>query len=420
MSDLPIKLTTAAKNTWLYIFLFCKWLILASMVGFFVGSAATVFNHLLKYVTEIRVANPEILWLLPFAGLTIACLYYTTDSDDMATDLVIKAVRDEATVPVKMAPLIFIATALTHLFGGSAGREGAALQLGGSLGQFLGDRFNISEDGKKVLIMCGMSAAFSSLFGTPIAAAIFSIEIASIGSMYYFALVPCVISSVIAVSLTTVSGIAPEKFHVAAVAIGIDNVLEIVLFSALCGGLSIIFCTSIHHFGHAFKKLFPNVYLRAFAGGCSVFALTLLVGSRDYLGAGMDIIEHAIEGHVFIGAFALKLIFTGLTLGSGYKGGEIVPTLFVGATFGCAVAPLLGLSPSLGAALGMMSLFCGVTNCPIASLILAFELFSFSYPILFMVAISVSFMLSGCYGLYSSQKIIYSKNVPTIINRTAH
>ena len=421
MSDLPVNPISAAKRTWLYIFLFFKWLIHASMVGFFVGSAATVFNHLLKFVTDYRNSHPVILWFLPFAGLIIAFLYNSAKSgDSLSTDLVISAVRDEARVPVKMAPLIFIATALTHLFGGSAGREGVALQLGGSLGQFLGDRFDSNENEKKVLIMCGMSAAFSSLFGTPMAAAIFSLEIASIGAMYYFALVPCVISSVIAVSLTSLSGIGPEKFHLAEFSIGMDNIGGIVLLAALCGGLSIIFCTSIHHFGHTLKKFLPNPYARVFAGGCAVVALTYLVGSRDYLGAGMNIIEHAVEGHVFIGAFVLKLIFTGLTLGSGYKGGEIVPTLFVGATFGCAVAPLVGISPSLGAAIGMMALFCGVTNCPIASLLLSFELFSFSSPIIFMIAISISFMLSGCYGLYSSQKIIYSKNMPDIINRTAH
>ena len=151
-----------------------------------------------------------------------------------------------------------------------------------------------------------------------------------------------------------------------------------------------------------------------------VIALTYLVGSRDYLGAGMNIIEHAVHGEVVVAAFALKLLFTAITLGSGFKGGEIVPTLFVGATFGCAVAPVLELSPSLGAALGMIALFCGVTNCPIASLLLAFELFNYSSPVLFLIAIATSYMLSGCYSLYGSQKIVYAKNMPVAINRDAH
>ena len=153
MSDLPVNPISAAKRTWMYIFLFFKWLILASMVGFFVGSAATVFNHLLKFVTDYRNGHPIMLWFLPFAGLIIAFLYNSAKAgDSLSTDLVISAVLDESRVPVKMAPLIFIATALTHLFGGSAGREGAALQLGGSLGQFLGDRFDSNENEKKVLM----------------------------------------------------------------------------------------------------------------------------------------------------------------------------------------------------------------------------------------------------------------------------
>jgi len=421
MINLPSFDSLLPKRLIFYLFMFFKWTILSALVGFLVGSVATVFNHFLKFATEFRTQTPITLWILPFAGLLIVFLYRITKSgDEISTDLVIKAVRDEAHVPAKMAPLIFIATAITHAFGGSAGREGAALQLGGSIGQYFNDAFKLGKNGQRILVMCGMSAAFSALFGTPMAAAIFSLELASIGSMYYFALVPCVFASVIAVSLSNLSGMAPERFHLEQFALSPELFFKTVALAILCGGMSIVFCTTIHHTGHFLKKRLPNPYVRVFAGGCTIILLTLLIGSRDYLGAGMNVIEHAVEGHAFIAAFLLKLIFTAVTLGSGYKGGEIVPTLFVGSTFGCVVAPLLGMPAPLGAALGMMALFCGVTNCPIASIILAFELFSFSSPMFFMIAISISYMLSGCYGLYSSQKIIYAKYLPDVIDRTAH
>ncbi len=421
MNNLPSQNAKFPKRLFFYLTMFVKWTVLSALIGFFVGTVATAFNHLLKYAALFRTENPFTLWLLPFAGLFIAFIYqHTRSGDDISTDLVIKAVRNEAHIPVKMAPLIFIATAITHAFGGSAGREGAALQLGGSLGEYASDKLKLGKNEHHVLVMCGMSAAFSALFGTPMAAAVFSLELASIGAIYYFALVPCVFSSVIAVSISRISGIAPERFHLADFPLTTELFFKTALLAMLCGGLSIIFCSTIHHFGHYLKKLLPCPYKRIFAGGCAIAALTYIVGSRDYLGAGMDIIEHAVEGHAFIAAFILKLVFTAITLGSGYKGGEIVPTLFVGSTFGCVAASLLGLPAPLGAAIGMMALFCGVTNCPIASLMLAFELFSFSSPVLFMIAVSISYMLSGCYSLYSSQKIVYAKHMPEVIDRTAH
>ena len=420
MNNQPTSDTKFPRRLFYYLTMFFKWTVLSALIGLFVGTVATAFNHLLKYAALFRTQNPLSLWLLPIAGLAIVFLYRSSKAgDEISTDLVIKAVRKEARVPVKMAPLIFIATAITHAFGGSAGREGAALQLGGSLGQYASDKLKLDENEHHVLVMCGMSAAFSALFGTPMAAAIFSIELASIGAIYYFALVPCVFSSVIAVSISGFSGIAPERFHLADFPLTTGLFFKAAFLAMLCGGLSIVFCSTIHHFGHFLKKRIANPYARAFIGGCAIIALTYIVGSRDYLGAGMDIIEHAVEGHAFVAAFILKLVFTAITLGSGFKGGEIVPTLFVGATFGCVAAPLIGMPAPLGAAIGMMALFCGVTNCPIASLMLAFELFSFSSPILFMIAISVSYMLSGCYGLYSSQKIIYAKHLPKVIDHTA-
>lgn len=403
-----------------YLSSFVDWLLLSSYVGAIVGAIASLFNVVLQRVTEFRTQNEWTIWLLPFAGLMIAFLYRDEEKDPLTTNLVVQAVRAERHLPAKMAPIIFISTALTHAFGGSAGREGAALQLGGSLGQMFGDTLQSDQTKKQVLVMCGMSAAFSALFGTPLAAAVFSLELATIGMMNYFALFPCAISSLIAVSIARCCGIHSEVFPLDNFPLTFGLSLKVIVFAILCGSMSIIFCNFLHKSEHFIHHILPNRYIRVFVGGCVIIALTLLIGTRDYLGAGMNIIEHAVAGHAVLYAFALKLLFTAITLGSGFKGGEIVPTLFVGATFGFTVAAILNMPVSLGAALGMISLFCGVTNCPISSLLLAFELFTFSSPGFFLLAVTISYMLSGNYSLYSTQRIIYAKTEPTVVNRSAH
>ena len=180
------------------------------------------------------------------------------------------------------------------------------------------------------------------------------------------------------------------------------------------------FCVFLHKTEHLYKKYLKNRYVRIFVGGCAIVLLTLLVGNNDYNGAGMHTIEHAIEGHVVPEAFLLKMLFTALTIGAGYKGGEIVPTFFVGATFGCLVGPFIGLSPSFCAAIGMIALFCGVTNCPISTLLISFELFGYEGMPYYLLAVAFSYMLSGYFGLYSSQKIMYSKYKTDFINRHTH
>ena len=414
-----------SNNSWIgrsysYLSSFLDWLLLSSFVGAIVGAIASLFNIVLQRVTEFRVQNEWAIWLLPFAGIIIAFLYRNEEKDPLTTNLVVQAVRAERHLPAKMAPIIFIATSLTHAFGGSAGREGAALQLGGSLGQMIGDTLQSNRTKKQILIMCGMSAAFSALFGTPLAAAVFSLELANIGMMNYFALFPCAMSSLIAVSIARCCGIHAEVFPLENFTLTFGLSLKVIILAILCGSMSIAFCFVLHKAEHLIHHTLPNRYIRVFVSGCVVIALTLLIGSRDYLGAGMNIIEHAVAGHAVLYAFALKLLFTAITLGGGFKGGEIVPALFVGATFGFTVAALLNMPASLGAALGMIALFCGVTNCPISSLLLAFELFTFSSPGFFLLAVTISYMLSGNYSLYSTQRIIYAKTEPVMVNRSAH
>ena len=400
-----------------------KWVIFSIVVGIVAGSCGTAFYFALSVVTDFRMKYPWLIYFLPIGGLAIVGLYHLCkDDNDTGTNLVISAIHSGDKVPFKMAPLIFVSTLITHLFGGSAGREGAALQLGGSIGNSLGKLFHFDEKDQHIMIMCGMSAAFSALFGTPLAAAIFSMEVVSVGIMHYSALLPCVIASLTAHGVAAVCGITPEIFPISSIpAFAPKTALIIGVFAVLCAVVSILFCTILHNAERLYKRFFKNPYLRVIIGGCIVIALTLLVGDQTYNGTGMSIIASCMEGKpVFPLAFLLKMLFTGATLGAGYKGGEIVPTLFIGATFGTFFATVTGCSIPLCAAVGMGAVFCGVTNSPITSLLICFELFGFEGMPYFLIAIALSYMLSGYYGLYSSQKIIYSKYKTEYINRKTH
>ena len=399
-----------------------KWVLFSILSGLIVGGIGTLFYFGMYVVTLMREKNPWLIFLLPVGGLVIVGSYRLLhDEKDTGTNLVLSAIHSDEELPLRMAPLIFISTLITHLFGGSAGREGAALQLGGSLGNGLGKLFRFDEKDQHIMIMCGMSAAFSALFGTPMAAAIFSMEVVSVGVMYYAALVPCVISSLTAHAVAAFFGVSQEMFLIQEIpAFGILSAVKVSALSILCAGVSILFCIMLHQSEHLYKKYFKNPYIRIFAGGCFVLILTLLVGDQRYNGTGINMIEQCIKGSVRPEAFFMKMLFTALTLGAGFKGGEIVPSFFTGAAFGCLFGNLLGFSPTLCTAVGMASVFCGVTNCPITALLISFELFGYNGMPYFLLAVAFSYMLSGYYGLYSSQKIIYSKYKTNYINRKTH
>lgn len=396
-----------------------KWVFFAVIVGVAVGLCGTMFSILLTFVTDMRIEYPWLILFLPVGGLIIVGLYYLLhDQNDTGTNLVISAIHSDDHLPFRMTPLIFLSTLITHLLGGSAGREGAALQMGGSLGNTLGRIFRFDEKDRHVMIMCGMSAAFSALFGTPMAAAIFPLEVVSVGVMYYMALVPCVISSLVARGVADAFGVANEMFLVTSIPkFTVLTAVKISVLAVLCALVSILFCIMLHKTEEGYRHFVKNPYLRVAVGGCIVVLLTFLVGNQTYNGTGIAIIEQCIDGTVRPEAFLLKMLFTALTLGAGYKGGEIVPTFFTGAAFGCLFGNVLGFSPTLCTAVGMSSMFCGVTNCPISSLLISFELFGYEGMPYFLLAIAFSYMLSGYYGLYRSQKILYSKFKTYYINR---
>ena len=396
-----------------------KWVLLAAIIGIVVGLVGTAFYFCFDWVTHLRTENPWLIFLLPAAGLLIVAAYRLQKGEqELSTNLVLSAVHSGDNIPLRMAPLIFASTLVTHLFGGSAGREGAALQLGGSIANGFAKLFKIKENQQNIIIMCGMSAAFSAVFGTPLAAAVFAMEVVSVGIMQYSALLPCVIAALCAHLIAVHFGATAETFTVIDVPeFALIPAGQVVLLAILCGVASIVFCVMLHKSGHYFQVWFKNPYIRVLVGGGAVLVLTLLVGNQNYNGAGMNIIAECFNGNVPTFAFLLKMIFTALTLAVGFKGGEIVPSFFIGASLGCLFGTMAGLSPSLCAAIGMGAVFCGVTNSPITSLLICFELFGLEGMPYYLLAIAISYVVSGYYGLYQSQKIIYSKYKNAYVNR---
>ena len=397
---------------------FVKWLLFACLIGGIMGVVGSGFHYAIDWGTELRQAHRWLVCLLPVAGLVIVASYHVTRmEDDRGTEFVLASVREGKALRFRTAPLIFLGTVLTHLTGGSAGREGAALQLGGCISGSLGRVLRLDDKDERVITMCGMAAGFSALFGTPLSAAVFAMEVESIGVMYYAALVPCVLSALIADLISSLLGVTSTAYTLTAVPCFSPVVfLQVIGLGVLCGALASLFCRAMRLGGRLYGKL-SNPYLRIALGGVLVAGLSLLEGSGDYNGAGMQVITAALAGSAVPWAFVLKILFTVLTLGAGFKGGEIVPCFFVGATFGCVVAPLMGMDAGFGAALGLVAVFCGVTNSPMTSILLGYELFGGQGVALMALCASVSYLLSGYSGLYKEQKIMYSKTSPVFIDR---
>lgn len=404
-----------------YIISFFKWTLIALVTGAIGGGIGAAFRYAITYVTDIRMENPWLCYLLPAGGVMIAFLYRVTKLSGHAdTNLIINSVRSEEKVPILLAPVIFLSTVITHLFGGSAGREGAALQLGGCIGSFIGRIVRLNEKDMPIALMCGMSGLFAALFGTPLTATVFAMEVISVGIIYYSAFLPCLVAALSAFSITTLCGLSPTSYALTFVPdLNILNILTVGVLGVAAAILSILFCISLDQTHKLAVKYFRNEYLRTAVGGTAIALLTLLIGTR-YNGIGGEVIAAAVtKGEALPYDFILKMLFTVITIGFGYKGGEIIPTFFIGAAMGATLSPLLGLPASFGAAIGLVALFCAVVNCPIASIILSIELFGSRGLIFFAVALCVSYMLSGYYSLYSGQKIMYSKRRARFINKQA-
>ncbi len=395
----------------LHIRLLIRWTVLSLVLGSVLGVVGTEFVKSISWSTKFRTAHLWCYALMPLGGLLIVFLYRIThDSHDKGTNMILASLRSEAQIPVQTAPLIFISTILTHFVGGSAGREGAALQLGGGLADLFGKLLHMREKDKHILIMSGMSAAFSAIFRTPVGAAVFAMEVGCVGTMQYAALVPCVISSLTASYIAAKLGLPLERYEVYPVPeLSPVTALQTVFLGIFCSGLSIIFCVILHRTEHAAKKYLKNPYLRILTASGLLLILGAVFRTQDFYGTGGAVIGRAVHGEAVWYAFLVKMLFTAITLSGGFKGGEIVPSFYVGATFGCLFGQIAGLSPALCAAVGMMALFCGVTNCPLASLFISAELFGQGCVPYCLLVIAVSYLLSGYYGLYKEQRFAYSK-----------
>lgn len=388
-----------------------KWTVLSLIIGIVGGSIGSVFHLCVDHATEFRAENGWLIFLLPIGGLVITAFYSIFKNvGSLDTNRVLEAATEEEKVPLVMAPLIFISTVITHLLGGSAGREGAALQLGGSLGYNIGKVLKLDGNDIHTMVISGMSAVFSALFGTPVTAAIFAIEVLRVGEMHYGALVPSVLSAMIAYYTAGGFGISPVRFDGVFLDVsGVGILSKVFLLAILCALISIVFCTIIKITEHYSEKFIKNNYIRAFVGGLLILILTVLLGTTDYNGAGMNIITNAIRGNANYEAFVLKIIFTAITIAAGFRGGEIVPSFFIGSTFGCVAGSLLGIDAGFSAAVGFVAVFCGAVNCPIASLFLALEVFGSENILVFALVCAISYMMSGYFGLYKNQKFVYSK-----------
>lgn len=387
------------------------WLVLSVAIGALCGALGALFHRAIDLVTQVRTANGWLLWLLPMGGLVTLGLYRLCRvSFDAGTNLIITSVTTNAAVPALLAPLIVVGTVLSHLLGASVGREGAALQLGGSVGHNLGKLLRCKPEDVRLCAMCGMAACFSAMFGAPLTACVFVLEVVQVGVMRYHALLPCLSASCTAYLVALKLGAEPMRFLLTgAPALSWTSLAQVAGLAALCAAVGIALCVSLEGASHLAQKYLKNAYLRIALGGCLMAALTVGFGLYDYAGAGGQVITAAVAGQADPWAFALKLGLTALCVAAGFRGGEIVPTLFIGATFGCVAAPLLGLEPGFGACVGMVALFCAAVNCPMASLFLAAEFFATHELEHFAVAVAVAFVLSGYFGLYSSQVHRFSK-----------
>jgi len=382
-------------------------------VGLVAGLVGVAFSFVLHHCKHIFAEHGWLLYLLPLGGLVIAWLYKAVAKGAVqGTDMVVLGIRDNKDVPWLTAPLIFVSTALTHLFGGSSGREGAALQLGGSIGSFCGRFVKHETVSRPILVMCGMAAVFSALFGTPVAAGLFVLEVVSVGVMNYAALLPCMIASFTGYLLAEGFGLGEEHLVVSMPKLALVPALQTIVLGLACALVSILFIKVLHWIHHGLEHGIKNEYLRIVLGGGAIILLTLLVGSTAYNGTGMALVERAVEGQANWYDFLLKMLFTAITLGAGYKGGEIVPALCIGATFGCFAGGILGMDPGMAAALGAVSVFCGVTNSPVASVFIGAELFGGGGILYYAIACTLAYTFSGNHSLYHEQRILYSKVDP--------
>ena len=394
-----------------YLITFFKWSLIGTLMGAWGGLLGAAFHHALHFVTHLRTEHTWLIFLLPLAGLLSVGIYTLLHQrSNRGTNEVIDAVLSGGDVSAYLSPTIFLASAVTHMFGGSAGREGAALQIGASTATLISRGLRMKSHDRRVLIISGMSAVFAGLFGTPLTAALFCMEFETVGTLFSPALLPSYLAAFVASRVSGLLGVHAEGILLETATIfTLSNSWRFVLLAILVSFVGIGMCRFFHGAEHLAAHYIKNPWIRIAVGGAIITILTVLVGDQRYNGAGMDMALAAVEGHAQWFDFLLKMLFTAATLAAGFKGGEIVPTFCIGATFGCIAGGLLGLDPGICGALGLVGLFCCATNAPFASIVLSIEMFGSANVHLFALVCVICFVLSGQGGLYSSQRFIFRK-----------
>ncbi|MBO9564572.1 MAG: voltage-gated chloride channel family protein [Niastella sp.] len=409
-----------------------KWTLITIPVAAVTGSLVALFLWLLDEATHLQWHYSWLLYLLPVAGIAIYFLYKLWGKDaEAGNNLIIEEIHQPgAGVPAKMAPLVLITTLITHLFGGSAGREGTAVQMGGSMANLLGKWVRLSREDIRIILMTGIAAGFGAVFGTPLTGAVFALEVLAIGSIKYDALIPCLMASVLAHIVCSAWGIQHTMYHITASAttlshpynLSIDNfylLAKVILAGVAFGLVGYLFVLLSHGIKSQSRQLIKtHQWLIPVAGGCLIIVLTSMLGARDYLGLGVSSPDHS--GPSILNAFNpqgvtywswwWKLLFTAITLGTGFKGGEVTPLFFIGAALGNTIATLTGAPIDLFAGLGFIAVFAGATNTPIACTLMGVELFGTDHALYYAIACFTAYYFSGHTGIYTTQQTAVSKS----------
>jgi H+/Cl- antiporter ClcA len=390
-----------------------QWLLLGSLVGIICGAASALFLWLLELATNFRSGHEVIVYTLPLAGLAIGWIYERFGQSIKAgNNLVIDTIHDEGPeIPVRMAPMVLVGTVLTHVFGGSAGREGTAVQMGASLTDWLSHRLRVNRHVRRQLLAAGVAGGFGSVFGTPIAGAVFGLEFVVLGRIEYDALVPALTASLVGDMTTRALGIGHTHYPASApLALSPLLLAKWLVFAGAVALVTTGFIELTHWLKKVGERSIPSLALRMALGGAVVVLMWRLVGTSDYLGLGVPTIVRSFsDPHLPSAAFALKLLFTAVTLGAGFLGGEVTPLFFVGAALGNLLSRPLGLPLELAAGVGLAAVFASSSNTPLALSIMAMELLgAHVFPHVVIVCV-VAYLLSGHRSIYPSQRLTRGK-----------
>lgn len=399
------------------------WTLIAGVTGIICGGIGALFHQAVLEADRLFAGHPRIVWLLPLLGAAVVLSYRAMKVTGFSTDSIIDAADRGIAVKAAVIPAIFLGTVLSHLGGASVGREGAAFQMGGTVGGQVSRLFRLTDDREiGVAVKAGMSAFFAGIFGLPVTAAVFVNMVINVGKSWSGALYPELLASLIASGIARRFGVAPLRAVIFTPDnSGIADYIKVAMLAALCALVSTLFCDVLHETEKIMEKLIGNPYVRICAGGLLIAAVTSLLHSTVYTGAGMNMIEAAVtEGAAKPWDFLMKILLTAIAAGAGFKGGEVVPSLAVGASFGCIMGGILGIPAGFAAAIGMVSVFGGCSNSLIAPIFLAIEMFGSKGIEFYALACIVSYMMSGYSGFYYNQRIVYSKAYPERIDLPAN